>query len=376
MNDYPRRRQLLEGALAEAQLDALFLPLSSDLEYLTGIERDLPSFGETAQAHAWLAGAFFAPGQEPVCVLPRMFAAFHLRGEPPGTLIIADEANDAQHVLSAAVGRIGRVRRLGIGQRTWGESVLQLQHVLAPDEVVDGTPLVRRLRAVKSGAELELMREACRMAEHAMAAVAPDVSPGVTLVELLEGVEHELRKQGSRCPSFPTHLFTYGAKPLDSGDASGLVPLEGGEAVMFDFGAVHEGYCSDFGRTIVCGEPPDGYLQAYELMLAAQEAGRAALRPGVLAADVNRACREPIEAAGLGAAFRHRMGHGVGLDVHERPFLSVEDSTVLEAGMTFTDEPSLLIDGRYGVRIEDVIVCAEGGANYLNEYARAPVVNG
>ena len=145
---------------------------------------------------------------------------------------------------------------------------------------------------------------------------------------------------------------------------------------MFDFGAVHEGYCSDFGRTIVCGEPPDGYLQAYELMLAAQEAGRAALRPGVLAADVNRACREPIEAAGLGAAFRHRMGHGVGLDVHERPFLSVEDSTVLEAGMTFTDEPSLLIDGRYGVRIEDVIVCAEGGANYLNEYARAPVVNG
>lgn len=376
MNDYPRRRQLLEGALAEAQLDALFLPLSSDLEYLTGIERDLPSFGETAQAHAWLAGAFFAPGQEPVCILPRMFAAFHLRGEPPGTLIIADEADDAQHVLSAAVGRIGRVRRLGIGQRTWGESVLQLQHVLAPDEVVDGTPLVRRLRAVKSGAELELMREACRMAEHAMAAVAPDVSPGVTLVELLEGVEHELRKQGSRCPSFPTHLFTYGAKPLDSGDASGLVPLEGGEAVMFDFGAVHEGYCSDFGRTIVCGEPPDGYLQAYELMLAAQEAGRAALRPGVLAADVNRACREPIEAAGLGAAFRHRMGHGVGLDVHERPFLSVEDSTVLEAGMTFTDEPSLLIDGRYGVRIEDVIVCAEGGANYLNEYARAPVVNG
>lgn len=376
MNDYPRRRQLLEGALAEAQLDALFLPLSSDLEYLTGIERDLPSFGETAQAHAWLAGAFFAPGQEPVCILPRMFAAFHLRGEPPGTLIIADETDDAQHVLSAAVGRIGRVRRLGIGQRTWGESVLQLQHVLAPDEVVDGTPLVRRLRAVKSGAELELMREACRMAEHAMAAVAPDVSPGVTLVELLEGVEHELRKQGSRCPSFPTHLFTYGAKPLDSGDASGLVPLEGGEAVMFDFGAVHEGYCSDFGRTIVCGEPPDGYLQAYELMLAAQEAGRAALRPGVLAADVNRACREPIEAAGLGAAFRHRMGHGIGLDVHERPFLSVEDSTVLEAGMTFTDEPSLLIDGRYGVRIEDVIVCAEGGANYLNEYARAPVVNG
>ena len=96
-------------------------------------------------------------------------------------------------------------------------------------------------------------------------------------------------------------------------------------------------------------------------MLAAQEAGRDAARPGALAREVNAACRAPIEDAGLGAGFRHRMGHGIGLDVHERPFLSVEDDTPLEAGMTFTDEPSILVDGSFGVRVEDVIVVSRDG---------------
>ena len=110
-------------------------------------------------------------------------------------------------------------------------------------------------------------------------------------------------------------------------------------------------------------------------MLAAQEAGRAALVPGALARDVNAACRGPIEEAGLGEYFRHRMGHGIGLDVHERPFLSPEDETPLEAGMTFTDEPSIMLDGRFGVRIEDIIVVAEGGGRMLNSYPKGLVAN-
>ena len=109
---------------------------------------------------------------------------------------------------------------------------------------------------------------------------------------------------------------------------------------MFDFGGVVDGYSSDFGRTIYCGEPPPDYLEAYEVMLAAQEAGRAAAKAGTPAREVNAACRRPIEDAGLGEHFRHRMGHCIGMDVHERPFISSEDETPLEAGMTFTDEPS------------------------------------
>ena len=143
---------------------------------------------------------------------------------------------------------------------------------------------------------------------------------------------------------------------------------------MFDFGGVVDGYSSDFGRTIYCGEPPRDYLEAYEVMLAAQEAGRAAARAGTPAREVNAACRAPIEDAGLGEHFRHRMGHAIGMDVHERPFLSTEDETPLEAGMTFTNEPSILWDGHFALRIEDVVMCAEGGGKTLNGLSGEMVV--
>jgi Xaa-Pro aminopeptidase len=142
---------------------------------------------------------------------------------------------------------------------------------------------------------------------------------------------------------------------------------------MFDFGGVVDGYCSDFGRTVYCGEPSAEYREVYEIMLAAQEAGRAAVSAGTPAREVNAACRGPIEEAGLGEHFRHRMGHCIGLDVHERPFISDEDDTPLEAGMTFTDEPSIIIPGRFGVRIEDIVVCEEGGGRLLRSYPSALV---
>ena len=110
-------------------------------------------------------------------------------------------------------------------------------------------------------------------------------------------------------------------------------------------------------------------------MLAAYEAGKAAASKGALAREVNAACRRPIEQAGYGEHFRHRMGHGIGMNVHERPFLSVEDETPLEAGMTFTDEPSIMMKGGFNVRIEDIIVCEEGGGRTLNSYSTALVTS-
>jgi Xaa-Pro aminopeptidase len=111
------------------------------------------------------------------------------------------------------------------------------------------------------------------------------------------------------------------------------------------------------------------------VMLAAYDAGKAAAKPGTPAREVNAACRAPIEEAGLGEHFRHRMGHGIGMDVHERPFLSAEDETPLEPGMTFTDEPSIIVPDRYSLRIENVIVVEEGGGRSLNSYPAALTIN-
>lgn len=374
-SEYAARRERLAQRMEERGIDALFVPPSSDLEYLTGLERDLPSFGQSSYAHGWVTGAFIVPGRDPLFVLPRMFVAFHLWGNEPEHLVTVNESDDGRARFRRATSSLGDVRTLAIGARTWGESVLELQAALPSATLVNGTPIVNELRRVKSPLELELMTHAALIADGAMTACVDKVEPGVTMIELVEEVEHQLRIRGSRTPSFPTHIFSYGYEQShDSTMASGLEPIADGEAVMFDFGAVWAGYCSDFGRTIVCGEPHPEYERAYDVMLAAQEAGRAAAVPGALASEVNAACRAPIEEAGLGEFFRHRMGHGIGLDVHEQPFISEEDMTPLEAGMTFTDEPSILWDGHFAVRIEDVVVCADGGGRRLNELSSAAVI--
>jgi Xaa-Pro aminopeptidase len=294
-----------------------------------------------------------------------MVVDFHLDGEPPPGARVVKEDGDGRASFAEAVRSLGEPQRIALGQPVWAETVIELRQVVPDAELSEGSSLVNELRRVKSEAERNLMGQACLIARGVMDAVAPSVVPGVSMSTLVEEVEHQLRVRGSRCPSFPTHIFTSGERRLDSGGPTKLDPLRDGEVVLFDFGAVVDGYCSDFGRTIACGEPPAGYEEVRATMLEAQEAGRQAAKPGVLARDVNAACRAPIEAAGLGAGFRHRMGHGIGLDVHERPFLSPEDETPLELGMTFTDEPSIILDGSFGVRVEDVIEVTTTGGKIL-----------
>ena len=376
MFDYASRRQRLGDRLEAEGIAALFLGPSADLEYLTGVERPVPSFGQPLYAHGWVTGAFFRPGADPVFVLPRMFATFDLREAPEGDTLIVNETDDGFSVFERVVRAVAGSGVLAVGDRIWAETTLNLARILGADRLRTGSRVVNQLRRIKSAEELEAMGRAIAAVEQTMAATAPLVVPGVSMADLAEAVEHELRLAGSRCPSFATHIFTgLGGEDFDSGEGTARHPIPEGTSVMFDFGGVVDGYCSDFGRTIYCGDPPPDYLEAYDVMLAAQEAGRAAAKAGTPARDVNAACRRPIEDAGLGEHFRHRMGHCIGMDVHERPFISSEDETPLEAGMTFTDEPSLIIPGRYSLRIEDIVVCEEGGGRKLNSYPTALVAN-
>jgi Xaa-Pro aminopeptidase len=376
MFDFRERRRKLGERMETEGVDALFLAPSADLEYLTGVERHVPSFGEISYAHGWVTGAFFRPGTDPVFVMPRMFAAFDLRQDPEGDLVVVKETDDGRAVFERVAAGLGRVASLAVGDRVWAETALELGRIVGHERLRTGSSLVNELRRVKTQEELDAIGRAIGPVEQTMAAVAPLVVPGVTMTDLLEAVEHHLRHAGSRCPSFATHIFTgLSGDDFDSGTTTATQPIPEGTSVMFDFGGVVDGYCSDFGRTVYCGEPPDDYVEVYDVMLAAQEAGRAAAAAGTPARDADAACRRPIEEAGLGEHFRHRMGHGIGLNVHERPFISSEDETPLRPGMTFTDEPSIIIPGRFSVRIEDIVVCEEGGGRKLNGYPAALVAN-
>jgi Xaa-Pro aminopeptidase len=369
MFDHAARRRRLAERMASEGISACFLSPSADLEYLTGLERQVPNFGEVSYAHGWITGAFIRPDADPVFLLPRMYAAFDLPVQPEGEVIVVNETDDGFAAFERVARGLGTAGTIAVGDRVWGEAVLNLGRIVGFDRLQTGSRLVNELRRVKDADELEAMGRAIATVEQTMAAVTPLVVPGVTMGSLAEAVEHELRRGGSRCPSFTTHIFTdFEPTGYDSGMTSGWTPVPEGTSVMFDFGGVVDGYCSDFGRTIYCGEPADDYREIYDTMLAAQASGLAAAASGALAREVNDACRRPIEEAGLGEHFRHRMGHGIGMNVHERPFLSAEDSTELEAGMTFTDEPSIMIPGRFSVRIEDIIVVEDGGGRMLNTY--------
>ena len=376
MFDYAARQDRLSEQLEQEGVDGLFLGPSADLEYLTGVERQLPIFGEVNYAHGWITGAFFRPGRDPVFLFPRMFAAFDLREEPHGEVIVVSETDDGAAIFERVAKQVDGTGGVAVGDRVWADTTLHLGRALGFDRLRTGSRVVNELRRRKDPDELAAMKRAIATVEQAMAAVAPLVVNGVSMLELAEAVEHELLAAGSRTPSFPTHIFTgLDADSFDSHTGTGRIPIPEGTSVMFDFGGVVDGYCSDFGRTVYCGDPPQDFLDGYATMLAAYEAGKAAARTGARAQEVNAACRAPIEEAGLGEHFRHRMGHGIGKDVHERPFLSIEDETPLEPGMTFTDEPSLIIPGRWSLRIENIIVVEDEGGRNLNSLPDDLIVN-
>jgi Xaa-Pro aminopeptidase len=376
MFDYANRRRRLSERMEAEGIDAIFLSPSADLEYLTGLERQVPNFGEVSYAHDWVTGALLRREADPIFLFPRMFATFDVPHMPEGEIVVVNETDDGFAAFERVMKGIARSGTIAIGNRIWGETVLNLGRAAGFDRLKVGSRIVNELRRIKDAEEIAAMQRAIAPVEQAMAAVTPLVVPGVSMAQLVEAVEHELRHAGSRCPSFTTHMFT-GISPgdFDSGAESAWKPVPDGTSIMFDFGGVVDGYCSDFGRTVYCGNPPAEYREAYAVMLAAYEAGKAAASKGALARDVNAACRRPIEEAGFGEHFRHRMGHGIGMNVHERPFLSVEDETPLEAGMTFTDEPSIMMRGGLNVRIEDIIVCEEKGGRTLNSYPTALVMS-
>jgi Xaa-Pro aminopeptidase len=375
--DYAQRRARVADGMARAGIDLLFLPISGDLEYLTGIPRREPSFGNVSYRHGWLAGAFLRPGKDPVVVLPRMITEFELPGGASRDVVIVAETDDGDAILARTAKAFGPVKSLAVGARTWAETLIHLRQALNDPSLSNADDLISPLRRIKAPDEMERMTAAARIVDEVMAVIGPQVRPGLPEAELAARVNLEMSRRGSRVESFDTGIISTGRfDQRDAGTRLTTQPIRAGTSVSFDFGAVIDGYCSDFGRTIFVGEPDAEFQRVYNLVIASQAAGIRAARPGVTAAEVDRASRQVIVEGGYAKWFRHRTGHSIGLDVHEYPFISAEDQTPLQPGMTFTIEPSIFWPGHVGARIEDVVVCEPSGARKLNTYPEALLVNG
>lgn len=377
MFDYRERREKFFALMEAEGIDLVFLPKhSADLDYLTGTERRVVTFGNVAYTHHWVAGAFLHPKHEPHFVLPRMIVEFDSpNGVDPHTTTIS-ELDDAFAKFKKVATSFGQIKKIAISSRTWGESMINIMKIFPDATIVNAETIVNKLRRIKSEQEIGLMTRACHLVDGVLSNVKDKVNVGVTELDLKTEINFQMNNLGSKTESFDTAVWSMGPKNnRDASDRRTSNPLTSDMGVSFDFGSVINGYCSDFGRTIHVGNPDKDYEFVYNLVMQAQAAGIAAVKPGVLASEVHRATRNVIVEGGYGDWFRHRTGHCIGMDVHELPFISEEDHTPLEVGMTFTIEPSVFWPGKVGVRVEDVIVVEATGGRKLNTYTTDLIAN-
>jgi Xaa-Pro aminopeptidase len=236
-------------------------------------------------------------------------------------------------------------------------------------ELVPSSGLVEGLRAVKDSVEIAAIRRAAALSDEVFAALASESFTGRTESDLVWWIERSFREAGAEGASFPP-IVAAGATGASPHADPGERVIEPGMLVTVDAGCVVDGYCSDCTRTFSTGDPPARVREAYDLCLEAQLAGLAAVRPGVSGRDADAASREPIEAAELGWAYGHGLGHGVGIELHEAPVLRPESKDVLEPGNVVTVEPGIYLPGEGGVRIEDLVLVTADGCERLTEFPK------
>jgi Xaa-Pro dipeptidase len=264
--------------------------------------------------------------------------------------------------MAVLAGRLVLERRpsllLGEGFRT-----APLLALAARTECRPAAPVLAPLRAVKDAAELRHLEEAARHADRIVIEAAEFMRPGMTEREVARFVLDRFEAAGDTDAWAIVASGPNGALPhhLTSGRR-----LEDGDVVVLDVGAYTEGYGSDITRTFWLGSPPAEAERVYAIVDEARRAGIAAARTGAPAEAVDQAARGVIERAGYGAAFTHRTGHGVGLEIHEPPYLVGGNRAPLAAGMTHSVEPGIYLAGRFGIRLEDTVVVEDGGARPLN----------
>ncbi|GAB4470704.1 MAG: aminopeptidase P family protein [Anaerolineae bacterium] len=362
------RLSRLQGELQNLGLDCLTLIAGTNLKYMTGLSFHL--------MERPVLGLFPARGT-PALVLPALeitkLEAARLYEITPFTY--TDEQGP-QEAVRQAVMALPEIQRMGVEYLQMRVLELRLvQHHIPAAAVVDGTPAMDALRLHKGADEIAAMREAVRISQEALRRVVAGVKPGMTEREIAGLLDLAQRQAGGAAEAFESIVLA-GANAANPHGVPGDYRVREGDVLLLDFGTTVGGYVSDITRTFFVGEPGAHAREVYEVVRAANEAGRAKAGPGVPCQEVDRAARQVIEAAGYGRYFIHRTGHGLGMDPHERPYIIEGNEQLLEPGMTFTIEPGIYIPGEIGVRIEDNIVITDDGAESLTTFPRDLMVIG
>jgi len=350
----------LRPRMADAGVDQLLVTSTVNVRYLTGFSGSAGIVLVTAQ-DALLA----TDGRY------RTQAAEQLRfaGIDGEVELVVGGAQLQREAVADAVRRGGGRLGLEAEHVTWA-GMQRWAALLDPIEPVPTSGLVEALRQVKDAGELARIERAAAIADGALGEVRELVRAGSTEAEIALALDTAMRRLGAEDRAFETIVASgpNAAKPHARPTSRRLEP---GDPVVVDFGATVEGYRSDMTRTFCVGGEPTGRLAAvFAAVAEAQAAGLRAIRPGLVAGEVDRACRDVVGAAGFGDAFEHGTGHGVGLDIHEAPAVGPGSTAILSAGVVVTVEPGVYLPGVGGVRIEDTVVVTDDGCRLVTHFPK------
>jgi Xaa-Pro aminopeptidase len=362
VTSFERRTHTAQEALRAADVAGLVLSPGSNLRYLTGV----------AQSPSERLFVCLVPATgEPTFVVPELEAETVRETTWIDDIRTWQDGDDPTEQLADVLGDVGRGRLL-LDATMWTRFTLRIQRIDTDREYGLAEEILGPLRARKDETERDALRRAGVVADRVMTQLGNDAASfvGRSEADVAREIERRLADAGGEGVSFEPIVAAgpNGAKPHH---AHGDRRIEAGDPVVLDFGTRVDGYPSDTTRTVVFeGEPSDEFEQVHDVVREAQTAAVERVEPGVEARTVDAAARDVIDAAGYGESFIHRTGHGVGLDVHEEPYVASDSDTVLEPGMVFSVEPGVYIDGRFGVRIEDLVVVTDDGCERLNESPR------
>ncbi|PFN79536.1 peptidase M24 family protein [Bacillus sp. AFS076308] len=352
----------LQTWMKENEIEVSFLTSSENVFYLSGYYTD---------PHERLLALAVFQEEEPFLVCPSMEVHDAKRSGWEHDIIgYSDIENPWEMILNSINKRIQHVSQAAIEKEHMNvERYERLLNLFPHASFVSAEEKLRMLRMIKDAQELKIIEEACTLADYAVQFGVSEIKEGKTELDVLNALEYALKQKGVTEMSFSTMVLT-GANAASPHGTPGETKIKKGDLVLFDLGVVVDRYCSDITRTVAYGEINDKQKEIYDTVLKAQLAAIDASKPGVSAAEVDLTARRIISNAGYGEFFPHRLGHGLGISVHEYPSLTETNPLVIEEGMVYTIEPGIYVPEVAGVRIEDDVFITANGAKILTKFPK------
>jgi Xaa-Pro aminopeptidase len=341
--------------MVEAEVDALLLSVGADLPYFTGYQ---------APQLERLTMAVIRLDSPTVLVVPRL-EAMNVADVGAFDILAFDETDDPVAIVA---GLAAGARHPAIGDHTWATFVLELQEAMPGSAFIKASTVTAGMRVIKDEFEVDLLAAAGAAADRVAERLATTRFAGRSERDLAAEIRSMCEEEGHDRGWDP--IVASGPNGASPHHGAGDRTIAGGDIVVVDFGGTVAGYYADTTRTFSVGPPPSEVAAAYAVLAEAQQAATRAAVVGVEAQEVDRAARALISDAGYGDRFIHRTGHGIGLDVHEDPYVVEGNTQILAAGMAFTIEPGIYTAGAWGMRIEDVVVATADGPRSLNQSSR------